>query len=58
MVPGRVQPLHVRRVKNGKPSVHPLRGDDAHAVANDSRNVARTKLVARIFLVLTIVVSL
>ena len=29
---GRSPSLHVRRVKNGKPSVHPLRGDEVRAL--------------------------
>jgi integrase len=29
---GRSASLHVRRVKNGKPSVHPLRGDEIRAL--------------------------
>jgi integrase len=29
---GRAASLHVRRVKNGKPSVHPLRGDEIRAL--------------------------
>ena len=29
---GRSASLHVRRAKNGKPSVHPLRGDDVRAL--------------------------
>ena len=29
---GRSAALHVRRVKNGKPSVHPLRGDEIRAL--------------------------
>jgi type 1 fimbriae regulatory protein FimB/type 1 fimbriae regulatory protein FimE len=29
---GRNAALHVRRVKNGKPSVHPLRGDEVRAL--------------------------
>jgi integrase len=29
---GRSASLHVRRVKNGKPSVHPLRGDEVRAL--------------------------
>lgn len=29
---GRTAALHVRRVKNGKPSVHPLRGDEIRAL--------------------------
>src|SRR3984885_8710556 len=29
---GRSAALHVRRVKNGKPSVHPLRGDEVRAL--------------------------
>ena len=29
---GRSRSLHVRRVKNGKPSVHPLRGDEVRAL--------------------------
>jgi hypothetical protein len=29
---GRSASLHVRRVKNGKPSVHPLRGDEIKAL--------------------------
>src|ERR1700734_4453066 len=29
---GRSACLHVRRVKNGKPSVHPLRGDEVRAL--------------------------
>ena len=29
---GRSPSLHVRRVKNGKPSVHPLRGDEVGAL--------------------------
>jgi integrase len=29
---GRSAQLHVRRVKNGKPSVHPLRGDEVRAL--------------------------
>jgi integrase len=32
MVAGRSAFLHVRRVKNGKPSVHPLRGDEIRAL--------------------------
>ena len=30
---GRSASLHVRRVKNGKPSVHPLRGDEVRALS-------------------------
>jgi type 1 fimbriae regulatory protein FimB/type 1 fimbriae regulatory protein FimE len=29
---GRAATLHVRRVKNGKPSAHPLRGDEVRAL--------------------------
>ena len=29
---GRAASLHVRRVKNGKPAVHPLRGDELRAL--------------------------
>ena len=29
---GRAASLHVRRAKNGKPSVHPLRGDEVRAL--------------------------
>jgi integrase len=29
---GRAASLHVRRAKNGKPSVHPLRGDELRAL--------------------------
>ena len=33
---GRSASLHVRRLKNGKPSVHPLRGDEVRACASCS----------------------
>jgi integrase len=35
---GRNASLHVRRVKNGKPSVHPLRGDELRALRELQRN--------------------
>jgi len=34
---GRAASLHVRRVKNGKPSVHPLRGDELRALREQRR---------------------
>ena len=43
---GRSASLHVRRAKNGKPSVHPLRGDEIRALRElqrpDSRHVFGT----------------
>jgi integrase len=33
---GRSPSLHVRRAKNGKPSVHPLRGDEVRALPGAS----------------------
>ena len=41
---GRNAALHVRRAKNGKPSVHPLRGDELRALRELQRN-AKTPLV-------------
>ena len=41
---GRSASLHVRRVKNGKPSVHPLRGEEIRAYANFAGN-SRTGFV-------------
>jgi type 1 fimbriae regulatory protein FimB/type 1 fimbriae regulatory protein FimE len=41
---GRNAALHVRRAKNGKPSVHPLRGDELRALRELQRN-AKTPFV-------------
>ena len=41
---GRNASLHVRRAKNGKPSVHPLRGDELRALRELQRN-AKTPFV-------------
>ena len=41
---GRNAALHVRRVKNGKPSVHPLRGEELRALRELQRN-AKTPFV-------------
>jgi type 1 fimbriae regulatory protein FimB/type 1 fimbriae regulatory protein FimE len=39
---GRSASLHVRRVKNGKPSVHPLRGDEIRTLREDQTRQAST----------------
>ena len=41
---GRNASLHVRRAKNGKPSVHPLRGDELRAL-RELQRTAKTPLV-------------
>ena len=38
---GRSASLHVRRLKNGKPSVHPLRGDELRALRELRRQASR-----------------
>src|ERR1700733_2266547 len=42
---GRSASLHVRRVKNGKPSVHPLRGDEIRALRELQRQFPDSKFV-------------
>ena len=42
---GRSAALHVRRVKNGKPSVHPLRGDEIRALRELRRQFPDTGYV-------------
>jgi integrase len=42
---GRSASLHVRRVKNGKPSVHPLRGDEVRALRELRRQFPNSSLV-------------
>jgi integrase len=42
---GRSASLHVRRVKNGKPSVHPLRGDEVRALRELRRQFADSAFV-------------
>src|SRR6202158_4891063 len=42
---GRSASLHVRRVKNGKPSVHPLRGDELRALRELRRQFPDTGFV-------------
>ena len=45
---GRAASLHVRRAKNGKPGVHPLRGDELRALRELRRQLeeARAKFFA------------
>jgi len=38
---GRSASLHVRRAKNGKPAVHPLRGDEIRALVGRSQSPIR-----------------
>jgi len=42
---GRSASLHVRRAKNGKPSVHPLRGDEIRALRELQRQFSDSKHV-------------
>jgi type 1 fimbriae regulatory protein FimB/type 1 fimbriae regulatory protein FimE len=42
---GRNAALHVRRVKNGKPSVHPLRGDEIRALRELRRQFPESSIV-------------
>jgi len=42
---GRSASLHVRRVKNGKPSVHPLRGDELRALRELRRQCPESAFV-------------
>ena len=42
---GRSASLHVRRAKNGKPSVHPLRGDEIRALRELQRQFPNSKHV-------------
>src|SRR5271170_2868448 len=42
---GRAASLHVRRVKNGKPSVHPLRGDEIRSLRELRRQFPDSGLV-------------
>src|SRR5262249_30117232 len=42
---GRSASLHVRRVKNGKPSVHPLRGDEIRALRELRREFSDASFV-------------
>jgi type 1 fimbriae regulatory protein FimB/type 1 fimbriae regulatory protein FimE len=42
---GRNAALHVRRVKNGKPSVHPLRGDEIRALRELRRQFPESSFV-------------
>jgi integrase len=42
---GRSASLHVRRVKNGKPSVHPLRGDEIRALRELRRQFPESAFV-------------
>jgi len=42
---GRSASLHVRRAKNGKPSVHPLRGDELRALRELQREFPDSKYV-------------
>jgi integrase len=42
---GRSASLHVRRAKNGKPSVHPLRGDEIRALRELRRQFPETGFV-------------
>jgi type 1 fimbriae regulatory protein FimB/type 1 fimbriae regulatory protein FimE len=42
---GRSATLHVRRAKNGKPSVHPLRGDEIRALRELQRQFQDSKYV-------------
>ena len=45
---GRSRSLHVRRVKNGKPSVHPLRGDEVRALRMLHAVIPRAALSSRL----------
>ena len=42
---GRAASLHVRRAKNGKPSVHPLRGDEVRALRELRREFPHSVIV-------------
>jgi type 1 fimbriae regulatory protein FimB/type 1 fimbriae regulatory protein FimE len=42
---GRVATLHVRRAKNGKPSAHPLRGDEVRALRAPRRQSSDSAFV-------------
>jgi integrase len=37
--------LHVRRVKNGKPSTHPIRGDELRALRRLERDVQKSRFI-------------
>src|SRR5450631_4478041 len=37
--------LHVRRVKNGKPSTHPIRGDELRSLRKHQREVSKSPFV-------------
>jgi type 1 fimbriae regulatory protein FimB/type 1 fimbriae regulatory protein FimE len=42
---GRAASLHVRRAKSGKPSVHPLRGDEVRALRELRRRIPESSFV-------------
>ena len=39
--------LHVRRVKSGKPSMHPIRGDELRALRNLQREAPKSPFIFR-----------